>query len=371
MRAREVVGRIKKLGGRKVRQVGSHARYEADYTRSDGSKGTVATAVAMHPGDVPPGHAPQDRIRHEARVRRGMAAMTTTYVADARFEDGQWQATVRDLAGAHTYGRTVETLRKRLREVIVLMDNRPDTDVADEDGFQIGLAFDVHVTDEAGATESVSVTVRPVGIHARGEIQEPRVTVGDFQMVEHDDAHGGVVDASTPTASLELHGMAGGAAKKPAAGGVLELRAAASLGGAGRVSGGSLELGAAALLSGTGTLSAGGGARSGGAAAVLSGKGTLSTRGYARSAGSTSAGPPPAHEAVAAAALLRQRAEAAEQEAEHATRIAVLVALSAGMGMRDIATILGISYQRVSQIAAEGEGVHGAVTRRRVKVRRA
>jgi len=55
MRAREVVGRIKKLGGRKVRQVGSHARYEADYTRSDGSKGTAATAVAMHPGDVPPG----------------------------------------------------------------------------------------------------------------------------------------------------------------------------------------------------------------------------------------------------------------------------------------------------------------------------
>lgn len=55
MRAREVVKEIERRGGRLVRQVGSHARYEADYTRADGSQGRVATAVAMHPGDIPTG----------------------------------------------------------------------------------------------------------------------------------------------------------------------------------------------------------------------------------------------------------------------------------------------------------------------------
>ncbi len=55
MRAREVAARIERLGGRFVRQVGSHARYEADYRREDGTEGRVATAVAMHPGDIPTG----------------------------------------------------------------------------------------------------------------------------------------------------------------------------------------------------------------------------------------------------------------------------------------------------------------------------
>jgi predicted RNA binding protein YcfA (HicA-like mRNA interferase family) len=35
--------------------VGSHARYEAAYVRADGTEGRVATAVAMHPGDIPTG----------------------------------------------------------------------------------------------------------------------------------------------------------------------------------------------------------------------------------------------------------------------------------------------------------------------------
>jgi predicted RNA binding protein YcfA (HicA-like mRNA interferase family) len=55
MRTREIVGEIERRGGRLVRQVGSHARYEAPYTREDGTPGRVATAVAMHPGDIPPG----------------------------------------------------------------------------------------------------------------------------------------------------------------------------------------------------------------------------------------------------------------------------------------------------------------------------
>lgn len=46
---------IESRGGTFVRQVGSHARYEAAYPRPDGSAGRVATAVAMHPGDIPTG----------------------------------------------------------------------------------------------------------------------------------------------------------------------------------------------------------------------------------------------------------------------------------------------------------------------------
>ena len=55
MRARDVVAEIKRRGGWLVRQVGSHARYAATYTRDDGTDGQVATAVPMHPGDIPTG----------------------------------------------------------------------------------------------------------------------------------------------------------------------------------------------------------------------------------------------------------------------------------------------------------------------------
>lgn len=55
MRAREVVKAVEQRGGYFVRQVGSHARYEAPYKRPDGSDGRLATAVAMHPGDIPTG----------------------------------------------------------------------------------------------------------------------------------------------------------------------------------------------------------------------------------------------------------------------------------------------------------------------------
>ncbi len=55
MRARQVIREIERRGGRFVRQVGSHARYDAAYVREDGSEGKVATTVAMHPGDIPTG----------------------------------------------------------------------------------------------------------------------------------------------------------------------------------------------------------------------------------------------------------------------------------------------------------------------------
>lgn len=251
--------------------------------------------------------------------------MSETYVADARFEDGQWQATVRGLRGAHTYARTVETLRKRLREVVVLMDDRQDDDLHDEDAFQVALAFDVRVTDDVGATDSVSVTVRTGTPESQAQVHEPRVTVTGSKAVEVDAARSVKPTPSVsievgakakkvkapPTGSVEMVTKAVLVAGKPSAAGAIHPKATSSLGGAG-------------------TLAAG-------------------------------AAP---HEAVAYGALVRQRADEAEREAEHATRMAVLIGLSGGMGMRDIAALLGISHQRVSQIAgAEGD----AVRRRRAR----
>lgn len=46
---------IERRGGYFVRQVGSHARYQVDYTRLDGTPGRVQTSVAQHPGDIPRG----------------------------------------------------------------------------------------------------------------------------------------------------------------------------------------------------------------------------------------------------------------------------------------------------------------------------
>lgn len=58
-------------------------------------------------------------------------------------------------------------------------------------------------------------------------------------------------------------------------------------------------------------------------------------------------------EALQLAADLRRRAAGAEAEAEDATRIAVLMAQRAGINVRDAAALLGVSYQRVQQIATE------------------
>jgi len=55
MRAREVNRRIERLGGKQVRQVGSHRRYQATYTDADDIERTVFTTVAQHPGDIPNG----------------------------------------------------------------------------------------------------------------------------------------------------------------------------------------------------------------------------------------------------------------------------------------------------------------------------
>lgn len=55
VRAREVNHRIERLGGRVLRQRGSHRRYEARATLADGTVVVVATTVAQHPGDIPAG----------------------------------------------------------------------------------------------------------------------------------------------------------------------------------------------------------------------------------------------------------------------------------------------------------------------------
>jgi predicted RNA binding protein YcfA (HicA-like mRNA interferase family) len=55
MRAREVNRRIERLGGKMVRQVGSHRRYPAKYQDAEGIEGRVATTVPQHQGDIPIG----------------------------------------------------------------------------------------------------------------------------------------------------------------------------------------------------------------------------------------------------------------------------------------------------------------------------
>lgn len=241
---------------------------------------------------------------------------TTTYTADAQYIDGQWQAAVREVPGAHTYAKTIESLRKRLREVIVLMDNRPDIDLADESAFQVGLAFSIQVTDSAGVHDSVTVTVRPNPLKDGGRIGT-HVAVKGGRAIET-TSRGRFVKGTDKGRARGSHEFQGGIGKL-----------------AGRIESTLPALTASRFLS--------------------------------EGAG--------ADEAVAYAAALRERAEQAEQEAEYATRIAILVALTAGMGMRDVAAILGISFQRVSQIARVGqitaeverEDAPAAPPRRRVK----
>lgn len=55
MRAKEVNRRIERLGGKMIRQVGSHRRYIATYTDQWGRESSCVTIVAQHPGDIPRG----------------------------------------------------------------------------------------------------------------------------------------------------------------------------------------------------------------------------------------------------------------------------------------------------------------------------
>jgi len=49
---------------------------------------------------------------------RVAAVMKTYHVEYERDESGHWIATVRNIAGCHTYGRTIEEARRRVREAL-------------------------------------------------------------------------------------------------------------------------------------------------------------------------------------------------------------------------------------------------------------
>ncbi|MBA3488373.1 MAG: type II toxin-antitoxin system HicA family toxin, partial [Longispora sp.] len=55
MRAREVIKRIRRLGGVQVRTRGAHIYYEAIGNGSGGTPITCLTSVSQHPGDIPTG----------------------------------------------------------------------------------------------------------------------------------------------------------------------------------------------------------------------------------------------------------------------------------------------------------------------------
>jgi predicted RNA binding protein YcfA (HicA-like mRNA interferase family) len=56
VKSREVNRRIERLGGVQTRQVGSHRRYAATYTKPDGAGAMANTTVPQHAGnDIPTG----------------------------------------------------------------------------------------------------------------------------------------------------------------------------------------------------------------------------------------------------------------------------------------------------------------------------
>jgi predicted RNase H-like HicB family nuclease len=69
---------------------------------------------------------------------------------------------------------------------------------------------------------------------------------------------------------------------------------------------------------------------------------------------------PDLQQAVRRARCLRERAHEIEEEARNATFDAITVSLDtdSSLGVRDLADLLGISHQRVQQLAAEDRGVN-------------
>lgn len=61
----------------------------------------------------------------------------TGYTARVEWDGANWIGSIVDLPGAHTHAPTIGELRQRLREVAVLMADRPDSDLTDPDAFTI------------------------------------------------------------------------------------------------------------------------------------------------------------------------------------------------------------------------------------------
>ena len=127
VKAREVNRRIERLGGLMARQVGSHRRYVVTYADADGSEAKVATTVPQHQGDIPRGTLRAIERDLEPRVRKGMAEVSEgAYGVVVTRENGHWLADVPELAGAHTYARSLPALDHAVREAIVLAADLPD-----------------------------------------------------------------------------------------------------------------------------------------------------------------------------------------------------------------------------------------------------
>jgi predicted RNA binding protein YcfA (HicA-like mRNA interferase family) len=127
VKSREVNRRIERLGGLMARQVGSHRRYVITYTDAAGSEAKAATTVPQHQGDIPRGTLRAIERDLEPAFGRGVAEVSEGgYGVVVTREDGHWLADVPELAGAHTYARSLPALDQAVREVIVLAAGLPD-----------------------------------------------------------------------------------------------------------------------------------------------------------------------------------------------------------------------------------------------------
>src|ERR1700683_586441 len=127
MKARELRRILKSLGCAEVRQKGSHLRIEC---------GSCATTVPVHSGeDLGPGLLRHIERDLEPCLGKGWIeeVMTTYHVSYERDESGWWVASVREVRGCHTQGRTVDEARRRVLEALELfvVDVRPANVVDD------------------------------------------------------------------------------------------------------------------------------------------------------------------------------------------------------------------------------------------------
>ncbi len=78
--------------------------------------------------------------------------MSGPYRVVVTYEDGLWLADIPDLAGAHTYARTLPALDRYIREVVVLADDLPDNAMPG-----LRLAYEYHTGDSELDSRAASV----------------------------------------------------------------------------------------------------------------------------------------------------------------------------------------------------------------------
>ncbi len=104
--------------------------------------------------------------------------MSTSYEVIVTREDGAWLADVPAVPGAHTFARTLTSLRRSVREVIILMDDLPDD-------AEVAMSFRFDVDDETVA-EAARLGQERRGLAAR----EADVMAGTARSVEDLIQHG-------------------------------------------------------------------------------------------------------------------------------------------------------------------------------------